>query len=176
MKGNQHLWGTQEQMIAIHISTCKWSEHVLNLLCDCVVNVNVWSSKWDERRGFCFYSNNSVPQRIRGSCERTSLNMGFEVAIKMQDVPVCVCAFFLWVCVIWVTSSHLVLALWSQACFSFFSSFASQVAPTIWHRALKTRPSLSHQNGMKIYPHIPSRPVALSRALSLKSATDYKRG
>lgn len=111
-------------------------------------------------RGFCLCPNNSEPQPVWDSCERTSLKVVFEAVIRMEDG----CVFYpsVCVCVIWVTSSHLVLALWSQACFLFFSSFASQVAPTIWHRALKSRPSLSHQNGMKIYPHIPSRPVALS--------------
>lgn len=116
-------------------------------------------------RGFCLSSNKSMPQRIFSSCERTSLKVVFEVVIRMQDVCVCVCAL---VCVSmsvcdlgYVFSSG--LGIMESSLFSFFSSFALQVAPTIWRQALKTRPSLSHQNGMKIYPHIPSRPVALSR-------------
>lgn len=127
-------------------------KHV-NVLCDPLSGMN---------RGFCLCSNNSAPQPVWDYCERTSLKVAFEAVITMVDG----CVFYPSVCVIWVTSSHLVLALWSQACFLFFffffSSFASQVAPTIWHRALKSRPSLSHQNGMKIYQRIPSRPVALS--------------
>lgn len=61
------------------------------------------------------------------------------------------------------------LGIMASSFFLFFSSsFALQVAPTIWKQALKTRPSLSHQNGMKIYPHI-----VLS--LLLTSAADYKQ-
>lgn len=101
-----------------------------------------------------------MPQSILGSCKRTSLKVVFEVVIRMQDwksacVSMSVCDLG------YVFSSG--LGIMESSLFPFFSSFASQVAPTIWHQALKTRPSLSHQNGMKIYPHIPSRPVALSQ-------------
>lgn len=52
---------------------------------------------------------------------------------------------------------HLLIWSWHYGVklffFFFLSSCALQVAPTIWKQALKTRPSLSHQNGMKIYPH-----------------------
>lgn len=41
-------------------------------------------------RGFCLYSNNSMPQRILDSCERTSLKGVFEVVIRMHHE----CVFF----------------------------------------------------------------------------------
>ncbi len=112
-------------------------------------------------RGFCLSSNKSMPQRILGSCKRTSLKVFFEVVIRMQDGCVCVCVSTSVCDLGYVFSSG--LGIMESSLFSFFSSFASQVAPTIWRQALKTRPSLSHQNGMKIYPHIPSHPVALFR-------------
>lgn len=65
-------------------------------------------------RGFCLYHNNSIPPRILDSWERTSLKAVFEVAIRMRGERATPRAH-----VIWVTSSHLVLALWSQACFLF---------------------------------------------------------
>ena len=168
MKGNPHLWGTQEQMSAIHVNTCKWSEHVLNLLCDCVVNVNVWSSKWDERRGFCSYSNNSVPQRIWGSCERTSLNISFEVAIKMQDVPVCVRAFFMGVCDLgYVFSSG--LGIMESSLFFFFlllclASCSHHLAPGFENQA-KSLPPEWHEN-IPAYTQPSCRSLSLSLSLS----------
>ena len=102
------------------------------------------------------YSNNRMPQLILGSCERTSLKVVVWSLWSGCKIG-CLCVWF-----------GLRLLIWSwhygvKLVFLFFSSFALQVAPTIWHQALKTRPRLSHQNGMKIYPHIPRRPVALSQ-------------
>lgn len=159
--------------------------------CNCTAQINVRLSKRDEQM-VC--SVTFMLHLILGSCERTSLKVAFwscdeeaRLDVCVSYVCVCVCA-----CLIWVTSSHLVLALWSQACFlfslslslssslahllSFFllSSYASQDAATIWHRALKSRPRLSHQNGVKIYPHVLRHPVALSRVSH--TLQPWKRG
>lgn len=111
-------------------------------------------------RRFCLYSNNSNASAYLGLLQK-NISLSGLWSCDQDAKSVC-----LWVCVYvcdlgYVFSSG--LGIMESSLFSFFSSFASQLAPTIWHQALKSRPSLSHQNGMKIYPHIPSRPVALSQ-------------
>lgn len=125
-------------------------------------------------RCFCLDSNNSIsPSISKAPAEEHLLkwSLKFWSGCKigcLVSVCVCVCQ---WVCVIWVTSSHLVLALWSQACFLFFlllclascshhleAGFENQAKslPPEWHENIPTYTQPSCRS-LSSQPHTTSK-------------------
>lgn len=139
------------------ICTVLYLKKRVNVLCDPLSGMN---------RGFCLCPNNSEPQPVWDSCERTSLKVVFEAVIRMEDG----CVFYPSVCV-WF---GLRLLIWSwhyevKLVFFFSPPLPRKLLPPsgtgLW-KAGQVSPTRMAWKYTRIYPAVLS--------LSLMSAADYK--